>query len=112
MLDGRKIIEVSWESHGHRLRTWLVWFGDHSRVVHQAVRSTDGQWYVANGWEPARAFPSLPDVRRHLFRGNGRLTGGHAEIGERGAVRGRMSPVNVQALCDVRTAPGGGDYWS
>jgi hypothetical protein len=117
MLDGRSIIEVPAGTRAHAVRVWVVRYGrgTHlagSRVVCQAVREPVSRtWYAIGTFGTALPFPTLRDVRRHFFRGNGRLTGGHSEIGESGAVVGPMSRVNVLALASGRTAPGNGEYW-
>lgn len=117
MLDGRTIIEVPSRTDVHPARFWLVNYArhgvTHSRVTYWAVRTLSGDWFtrnldLGNQDSMVRSFASLRDVRRYLFRGNGRLLGGHPEI--TGAVLAPMSLVHVAALCDPRTAPGGGDY--
>lgn len=113
MLDGRSIIEVPWGTRAHAARVWLVRYGSKGSVVCQAVREPVSRtWYAVGAWGTALPFPTLRDVRRYFFRGNGRLFGGHSEIGESGAVVAPMSHVNILALCERRTAPGSGDYWS
>jgi hypothetical protein len=115
MLDGRTIIEVrSTAGPRHDWRVWLVRFGSNGckgRAVCQAVRNPyTRQWLAVGVSDGAIPFDGLRDVRRHFFRGNGRMTGGHAEITD--AVSAPMSRLNVLALCAIRTAPGSGDYWS
>jgi hypothetical protein len=115
MLDGRSIIEVRSGTRAHDVRVWLVRYGrggSKGRVVCQAVREPVSRtWYAIGTWGTAIPLPTLRDVRKYFFRGNGRLTGGHSEIGESGAVVAPMSHVNVLALASLRTAPGDGDYW-
>jgi hypothetical protein len=117
MLEGRSIIEVRQADirMPHDARIWVVRFGRNGRkgrVVCQAVREPVSRtWYAIGTHGTALPFPTLRDVRKYFFRGNGRLTGGHSEIGESGAVVGPMSRVNVLALASGRTAPGNGEYW-
>jgi hypothetical protein len=118
MLDGRSVIEVPWSMRtGGAVfagRMWLVRFGrdgGKGRTMHQAVRSPHTRtWFVPTGWGPAHEYPTLRDVRRFLFDGNGRLTGGHPEVTD--AVQAPMSVVNILMLASIRTVPGTGDYWS
>lgn len=114
MLAGRTIIEVPSGTRAHAVRVWLVRYGDDrfGRSVCQAVREPVSRtWYAVGTFGTALPFPTLRDVRRHFFRGNGRLLGGHSEIGESGAVVAPMSRPNVLALCLSRPIPGGGEYW-
>lgn len=113
MLDGRSIIEVRYsETLGRTVfdcRTWLVRTPT-GRYAPKAIRSPHTRtWFVPYLAEVAE-YPSLRETRRGLFRGNGRLTGGHPEITH--PVPGPMSLVNVKMLVSVRTAPGTLDYWS
>jgi hypothetical protein len=116
MLDGRQVIEVPWGSdvgtRGNALRVWVTRFPgkDERFVIAQAAKTVDGKaWVVLAGFSTVERLPTLREVRRFLFRGNGRLTGGHPEITD--AVTAPMSRANVMALCMPRTVPGHGDYW-
>lgn len=111
MLDGRRIIEVRWANTSHDMRVWVVRYSGSQPVICQGVRTVDGDWLAVSATGPAERVPSLRDLRKYFFRGNGRLTGGHSEIGESGAVRAPMSLINVMALCLMRPVPGLGEYW-
>lgn len=118
MLDGRSIIEVPWSTRsGDAIfagRTWVVRFGRDGakgRCVHAATRSPHtGTWFTATPLTGPEEYLTLRKVRQALFRGNGRLTGGHPEVTH--PVTAPMSTVNIQMLISNRTAPGDGYYWS
>lgn len=115
MLDGRTIIEVRSNSGAYDWRMWLIMFGPggrDGRTISQAMRNPFTCEWLAVGYSGGLAgrFRGLRDVRRHFFRGNGRMTGGHAEITH--AVSAPMSRFHMLALASIRTRPGSGDYWS
>lgn len=107
MLSGRTVIEVP--TMASKGRVWIIRFaGSHGFTLVQGVRLA-GRWLTIGAWGSAEPHESLRDARRFLFRGNGRLTGGHPEITD--PVAGRMSRVHVLALASPRTVPGCGEYW-